>query len=68
MKLMGPHHHRHKDGSNGKSSRTSPSKLEGTEFFNDNLFASNSGDFREKGWYNSLSSCLPKKNLVWLFF
>ncbi|KAL9383547.1 hypothetical protein Peur_023870 [Populus x canadensis] len=41
MKLMGPHHHRHKDGSNGKSSRTSPSKLEDTEFFNDSLFASN---------------------------
>jgi hypothetical protein len=52
MKLMGPHHHRHKDGSNGKSSRTSPSKLEGTEFFNDNLFASNSGDFREKGLFH----------------
>ena len=49
---MGPHHHRHKDGSNGKSSRTSLSKLEGTEFFNDNLFASNSGDFREKGLFH----------------
>ena len=65
---MGPHHHRNKDGSNGKSSRTSPSKLEDTEFFNDSLLASNSGDFSEEGWYNSLSSCLPKKNLVWLFF
>ncbi|KAG6756289.1 hypothetical protein POTOM_039715 [Populus tomentosa] len=48
MKLMGPHHHRNKDGSNGKSSRTSPSKLEDTEFFKDSLFASNSGDFREE--------------------
>ncbi|KAJ6886440.1 hypothetical protein NC651_026968 [Populus alba x Populus x berolinensis] len=49
MKLMGPHHHRNKDGSNGKSSRTSPSKLEDTEFFNDSLLASNSGDFSEEG-------------------
>ncbi|XP_012072174.1 uncharacterized protein LOC105634028 isoform X2 [Jatropha curcas] len=39
MKLMGPHHNRKKDGSNSNSSRTSPSRLEDTEFVNNSLLA-----------------------------
>jgi hypothetical protein len=46
MKLMGTHHKR-KDGSNSNSSRTSPSKLEDTEFVRNGLLSSNSGDFDE---------------------
>ncbi|KAE7996149.1 hypothetical protein FH972_000896 [Carpinus fangiana] len=46
MKLMGPHHKK-KDGSNSNSSRTSPSKLEDTEFVRNGLLASNNGDFDE---------------------
>ncbi|XP_020229861.1 uncharacterized protein LOC109810729 [Cajanus cajan] len=41
MKLLGPHHHRKKDGSNSNSSRTSPSRLEDAEFVN-SLLASKS--------------------------
>uniref|UniRef100_A0A166IKP6 Remorin C-terminal domain-containing protein n=1 Tax=Daucus carota subsp. sativus TaxID=79200 RepID=A0A166IKP6_DAUCS len=44
MKLMG--HQRKKDGSNSNSSRTSPSKLEDSEFVNNSLLAS-SVDFDE---------------------
>ncbi|CBI30948.3 hypothetical protein VitviT2T_015478 [Vitis vinifera] len=39
MKLMGPHHQRKKDGSNSNSSRTSPSKLEDSEFVKNSLLA-----------------------------
>ncbi|XP_022724550.1 uncharacterized protein LOC111281174 isoform X2 [Durio zibethinus] len=47
MKLMGPHHHRMKDGSNSNSSRTSPSRIEDAEFVN-GLLASKNGDFDEE--------------------
>jgi hypothetical protein len=40
-------HHKKKDGSNSNSSRTSPSKLEDTEFVRNGLLSSNSGDFDE---------------------
>jgi hypothetical protein len=56
MKLVGPHHHRKKDGSNSNSSRTSPSKLQDNEFVKNSLLASDFGDFGEEGWYNSPSS------------
>ncbi|GFY88827.1 remorin family protein [Actinidia rufa] len=48
MKLIGAHHQRKKDGSNRNSSRTSPSKLEDTEFVKNSLLATNSGDFDEE--------------------
>ncbi|XP_027339764.1 flocculation protein FLO11 [Abrus precatorius] len=41
MKLLGPHHHRKKDGSNSNSSRTSPSRLEDAEFLNSLLASKN---------------------------
>ncbi|GMI82213.1 hypothetical protein like AT1G30320 [Hibiscus trionum] len=47
MKLMGPHHHRKKDGSNSNSSRTSPSRINDAEFVN-SLLASKTEDFDEK--------------------
>lgn len=47
---MGPHHHKKKDGSNSNSSRTSPSKLEDSEFVrNSLLLATESGDFEDEG-------------------
>ncbi|KAF8408828.1 hypothetical protein HHK36_004897 [Tetracentron sinense] len=48
LKLLGPHHQRRKDGSNSNSSRTSPSKLEDTEFVKNSLLASKNGDFDEE--------------------
>ncbi|KAL2474978.1 Remorin family protein [Abeliophyllum distichum] len=47
MKLMGPHHQRKKDGSKSDSSRTSPSRLEDSEFVKNRLLATGSGDFVE---------------------
>ncbi|KAK7333845.1 hypothetical protein VNO80_30624 [Phaseolus coccineus] len=41
MKLLGPHHHRKKDGSNTNSSRTSPARLEDAEFVNSLLASKN---------------------------
>lgn len=41
MKLMGPHHHRKKDGSNSNSPRTSPSKLQDADFVKNSLLDSN---------------------------
>lgn len=49
MKLMGPHHHKKKDGSNSNSSRSSPSKLEDSEFVRNSLLATESGNFDEEG-------------------
>lgn len=46
MKLMG--HQRKKDGSNSNSARTSPSKLEDSEFVKNSLLSS-SLDFDEPG-------------------
>ncbi|KAK8472320.1 hypothetical protein PHAVU_002G177800 [Phaseolus vulgaris] len=40
MKLLGPHHHRKKDGSNTNSSRTSPARLEEDAEFVNSLLAS----------------------------
>ncbi|XP_030476103.1 uncharacterized protein LOC115693261 isoform X2 [Syzygium oleosum] len=48
MKLMGSHQHRKKDGSNSNSSRTSPSKLEDSEFARNSLLASNDAEFDEE--------------------
>ncbi|KAE8719994.1 Remorin family protein isoform 2 [Hibiscus syriacus] len=47
MKLMGPHHLRKKDGSNSNSSRTSPTRIEDSEFVN-SLLASKNGHFDEQ--------------------
>lgn len=47
MKLIG--HQKKKDGSNSNSARTSPSKLEDTEFVRNSLLASNGEDFYEEG-------------------
>ncbi|KAJ0018486.1 hypothetical protein Pint_10968 [Pistacia integerrima] len=48
MKLMGPHHNRKKDGSNSNSARTSPSKLEDSEFVRNSLLAAKNGDFDDE--------------------
>ncbi|KAJ1392433.1 Remorin, C-terminal [Sesbania bispinosa] len=47
MKLLGPHHHRKKDGSNSNSSRTSPSRVEDAEFVN-SLLASKSDNLDDE--------------------
>ncbi|KAL8461003.1 hypothetical protein ACS0TY_032477 [Phlomoides rotata] len=44
MKLIGPHHQKKKDGSNSNSSRTSPSRLEDSEFVKNSLLATQNGD------------------------
>ncbi|KAG8637467.1 hypothetical protein MANES_15G125100v8 [Manihot esculenta] len=41
MKLMGPHYNRKRDGSNSNSSRTSPARLDDTEFVKNSLLESN---------------------------
>lgn len=50
MKLMGHHHQKKKDGSNSNSSRTSPSRLEDSEFVKNSLLESQNGDFGEEGF------------------
>ncbi|XP_059303670.1 uncharacterized protein LOC132055725 [Lycium ferocissimum] len=69
MKLIGPHHHKKKEGSNSNSSRTSPARLEDSEFVNNSLLATQSGDFDDE--YANLdaaenklpgNSCPPKEN------
>ncbi|KAI5671003.1 hypothetical protein M9H77_11367 [Catharanthus roseus] len=47
IKLIGPHHQRKKEGSNSNSSRTSPARLEDSEFVKNSLLATQSGDFDE---------------------
>ncbi|KAL0398299.1 UNVERIFIED_CONTAM: hypothetical protein Sradi_2173200 [Sesamum radiatum] len=49
MKLIGAHHQKKKDGSNSNSSRTSPSRLEDSEFVKNSLLAAPNGDFGEEG-------------------
>lgn len=49
MKLIGAHHQKKKDGSNSNSSRTSPSRLEDSEFVNNSLLATQNGDSSEQG-------------------
>lgn len=51
IKLMGPHHNRKKDGSNSNSARTSPSKLEDSEFVRNSLLAAKNGDFDDEGLF-----------------
>lgn len=48
MKLIGPHNQRKKEGSNSNSSRTSPARLEDSEFVKNSLLATQSGDFDEE--------------------
>ncbi|KAK4349413.1 hypothetical protein RND71_032168 [Anisodus tanguticus] len=48
MKLIGPHHQKKKEGSNSNSSRTSPARLEDSEFVNNSLLATQSGDFEDE--------------------
>lgn len=49
MKLIGPHHQKKKkEGSNSNSSRTSPARLEDSEFVNNSLLAIQNGDFEEE--------------------
>lgn len=48
---MGPHHNRKKDGSNNNSARTSPSKLEDSEFVRNSLLATKNGDFNDEGFF-----------------
>ncbi|KAJ9691086.1 hypothetical protein PVL29_013318 [Vitis rotundifolia] len=76
MKLMGPHHQRKKDGSNSNSSRTSPSKLEDSEFVKNSLLALEDevsslevssvklpGDVMPDLAQGDQISCQPKENL-----
>jgi len=49
MKLLGPHHHRKKDGSNSNSSRTSPSRLEEDAEFVNSLLASKNDNLEDEG-------------------
>lgn len=46
MKLIGPHHNRKKDGSNSNSARTSPSRLDDSEFVRNSLL---NGGFDDEG-------------------
>ncbi|GMH01461.1 hypothetical protein Nepgr_003300 [Nepenthes gracilis] len=48
MKLTGAHHPRKKDGSNSNSSRTSPSKLQDSDFVKNSLLASKIEDYDEE--------------------
>ncbi|KAL1560475.1 hypothetical protein AAHA92_10681 [Salvia divinorum] len=48
MKLMGSHHQKKKHGSNSNSSRTSPARMEDSEFVKDSLLAAENGDFGEE--------------------
>ncbi|KAL1555809.1 hypothetical protein AAHA92_11505 [Salvia divinorum] len=48
MKLMGPHHQKKKDGSNSNSSRTSPARMEDSEFVKNSLLAAENEDFGEE--------------------
>ncbi|GAB4840656.1 hypothetical protein Ancab_021423 [Ancistrocladus abbreviatus] len=48
MKLVGAHSQRKKDGSGSISSRTSPSKLQDSDFVNNSLLASKSEDYAEE--------------------
>lgn len=61
MKLIGQ---RKKDGSNCNSSRTSPSKLEDSEFVKNSLLAAQSGDFDEEASSLSVSSVKLSESLV----
>jgi len=49
MKLLGPHHHRKKDGSNTNSSRTSPARLEEDAEFVNSLLASKNDNLDDEG-------------------
>lgn len=51
MKLIGAHNQRKKEGSNSNSSRTSPARLEDSEFVKNSLLATENGDFDEESEY-----------------
>lgn len=51
MKLIGAHNQRKKEGSNSNSSRTSPARLEDSEFVKNSLLATENGDFDEESKY-----------------
>lgn len=57
MKLLGPHHHRKKDGSNSNSARTSPSRLDDAEFMKNSLLASETDNTDDQGLYCNLIVC-----------
>ncbi|KAK6150090.1 hypothetical protein DH2020_017615 [Rehmannia glutinosa] len=59
MKLVGSHHQRKKDGSTSNSSRTSPSRIEDSEFVKNSLLAAPNGDFTEEA---SSLEILPSKS------
>ncbi|CDP05668.1 unnamed protein product [Coffea canephora] len=61
MKLIGQ---RKKDGSNSNSSRTSPTKLEDSEFVKNSLLATQSGDFDEEASSLNVSSVKLSENSV----
>ncbi|KAI4297285.1 hypothetical protein L6164_037179 [Bauhinia variegata] len=75
MKLIGPHHNK-KNVSNSNSSRTSPSRLEDTEFVKNSLLASESDNLVDEVTSPSLevlslkprdsdqSSCEPKETMA----
>lgn len=48
---MGAHNQRKKEGSNSNSSRTSPARLEDSEFVKNSLLATQSGDFDEESMH-----------------
>ncbi|XP_016492215.1 uncharacterized protein LOC107811737 [Nicotiana tabacum] len=48
MKLIGAHNQKKKEGSNSNSSRTSPARLEDSEFVKNSLLATQSGDFEDE--------------------
>ncbi|KAF7842901.1 microtubule-associated protein futsch [Senna tora] len=66
MKLMGPHHHKKKEGSNCNSSRTSPSRLEDAEFVKNNLLESKSDNLDDEVTSPSLEvlSLKPSSEVV----
>ncbi|KAK4751168.1 hypothetical protein SAY87_004650 [Trapa incisa] len=48
LKLMGPHNHNKKEASNSSSARTSPSRLEDSEFVKNSLLASENPEFNDE--------------------
>lgn len=65
MKLMGAHHQmKKKEGSNSNSARTSPSKLDDSEFVNNSLLASTTSDFDDQVSSMEVSSVKLSGNAV----
>lgn len=69
MKIIGPHNHKKKEGSNSNSARTSPSKLEDSEFVKNSLLASKNPEFDDEGLYFSSSPSFHSFHVaIWLCF